>query len=73
MKKLALLLIIIIAASCSKDDVCQKVTLIAATKNSNGTFTYTIQIDNGEVQTTNKATVDFYSHIEAPECYEGMK
>jgi hypothetical protein len=72
MKKLALLIIIIITASCSNDDECKKVTALAATQTSSG-IVYTIQINNGETVITNKATVDFYKHSEAPECYEGMK
>ena len=73
MKKIALLVFFAISFSCSKDDVCQKVTALSATKNTDGSFTYTIQIDNGQTVTTNKATVDFYKHSEAPDCFEGYK
>jgi hypothetical protein len=72
MKKIVFLLLSVVVLSCSKDDECREVTALAATQTSTG-IVYTIQIDNGETQTTNKATVDFYKHSEAPDCFEGFK
>lgn len=38
----------------------------------NNVWVYSISIDGAEFISTNKATIDFYKHTGAPECYEGM-
>ena len=72
MKKIVFLLLSIVVFSCSKDDECRKVTALEAKQTSTG-MVYTIQIDIGETVITNKATVDFYKHSAAPDCFEGYK
>lgn len=73
MKKIALLFLFAISFSCSKDDPCQEITALSAVKNTDGSYTYSIQIDRGETIITNKATVDFYRNAAAPDCFEGFK
>lgn len=75
MRKLLLVFVFVGMLSCSSDDKkddCKKVTGITAVE-INNVWVYSISIDGGEPVTTNKATVDFYKHSGAPECYEGMK
>jgi hypothetical protein len=72
MKKIFVLLIAVLALSCSKDDdECQKVTGIEAVQ-TNNVWKYTIELDRGDPIITNKATTDFYRGRSGI-CFEGYK
>lgn len=73
MKKAFFILISLFALSCSSDDKdCKEITRLSA-EQVNGSWIYTIAINGQDPIITNKATVDFYKHNEAPKCFEGFK
>lgn len=73
MRKLLLIGLFTVLVSCSKDNDCQVITGLEARKTENNSYLYFITLDNGNPISTNKATVDFYKHAGAPDCFEGFK
>lgn len=75
MKRVIFVFVLLGVLACSNNDDsndCKKVTGMTAVE-INNVWVYSISIDGAEPISTNKATIDFYKHAGAPECYEGMK